>query len=96
LIGKRSEQVTGESMIEVQSGNQKLQTAYKDKAATHGEGTGEVSRDEIPLSVQAYVQEYFQQVRKPDSFVSKAPAPKAPAAKPKAAAAKKTSAPAKP
>jgi hypothetical protein len=65
LIGKRSEQVTGESMIDVQSGNQKLQTAYKDKAATHGEGTGEVSRDEIPLSVQAYVQEYFQQVRKP-------------------------------
>jgi hypothetical protein len=65
LIGKRSEQVTGESMIDVQSGNQKLQTAYKDKAATHGEGAGEVSRDEIPLSVQAYVQEYFQQVRKP-------------------------------
>jgi len=65
LIGKRSEQVTGESMIDVQSGNQKLQTAYKDKAATHGEGTGDVSRDEIPLSEQAYVQEYFQQVRKP-------------------------------
>ncbi len=68
LIGKRSEQVTGESMIDVQSGNQKLpQTAYKVgcKAATHGEGIGEVSRDEIPLSVQAYVQEYFQQVRKP-------------------------------
>ena len=65
LIGKRSEQVTGESMIDVQSGNQKLQTAYKDKAATHGEGAGEVSRDEIPLSVQSYVQEYFQQVRKP-------------------------------
>ncbi len=66
LIGKRSEQVTGESMIEVQSGNQKLQTAYKDKSAAHGEGSGEVSRDEIPLAVQAYVQEYFQQVRKPE------------------------------
>lgn len=65
LIGKRSEQVTGESMIDVQSGNQHLQTAYKDKAATHGEGTGDVSRDEIPLSEQGYVQEYFQQVRKP-------------------------------
>ncbi len=71
LIGKRSEQVTGESMIEVQSGNQKLQTAYKDKAATHGEGTGEVSRDAIPLSVQAYVQEYFQQVRKPEGPAAK-------------------------
>jgi hypothetical protein len=77
LIGKRSEQVTGESMIEVQSGNQKLQTAYKDKAATHGEGAGEVSRDEIPVSEQAYVQEYFQQVRKPDTpaVKSKKPAP---------------------
>ncbi len=64
LIGKRSEEVTGESMIEVQSGNQKLQTAYQDKAATHGEGTGEVGRDQIPVSEQAYVQEYFQQVRK--------------------------------
>jgi len=73
--------VTGESMIEVQSGNQKLQTAYKDKAASHGEGTGEVSRDEIPLSVQAYVQEYFQQVRKPEgaaahpAAIKKSPAP---------------------
>ncbi len=73
LIGKRSEQVTGESMIEVQSGDQKLQTAYKDKAATHGEGTGEVSRDEIPLSEQSYVQQYFQQVRKPGNA---APSPK--------------------
>lgn len=72
LIGKRSEQVTGESMIEVQSGNQRLQTAYKDKAANHGEGAGEVSRDQIPLSVQAYVQEYFQQVRKPEAAATPA------------------------
>jgi hypothetical protein len=84
LIGKRSEQVTGESMIEVQSGNQKLQTAYKDKSAAHGEGSGVVSRDEIPLAEQAYVQEYFQQVRKPDS--SSAPKAKSAAApKPKPA-----------
>jgi len=76
LIGKRSEEVTGESMIEVQSGNQKLQTAYKDSAATHAEGAGEVSRDEIPLSVQAYVQEYFQQVRKPAGKAGAAPVKK--------------------
>jgi hypothetical protein len=80
LIGKRSEKVTGDSMIEVQSGDQKLQTAYKEKAASHGEGTGEVSRDQIPLSVQAYVKEYFQQVRKPEGTVSGTAAPK-PAAK---------------
>ena len=65
LIGKRSGQVTGESMIDVQSGDQKLRTAYKDKSAAHGEGMGDVGRDQIPLSVQEYVQEYFQQVRKP-------------------------------
>ena len=80
LIGKRSEQVTGESMVDVQSGNQKLQTAYKDKAATHGEGEGDVSRDQIPMSVQAYVQEYFQQVRKGEGKTGAAPAP--PAKKP--------------
>jgi hypothetical protein len=80
LIGKRSEQVTGESMIEVQSGNQHVQTAYKDVNATHGEGAGEVGRDQIPLSVQAYVQEYFQEVRKPEG---KAAAAKKPAAKTK-------------
>jgi hypothetical protein len=74
LIGKRSEQVTGESMIDVQSGNQKVQTAYKDSSATHGEGNGEVSRDQIPLSEQAYVQEYFQQVRKPEGAKPKKPA----------------------
>jgi len=53
LIGKRSEQ--GDRRIDDRRAvrNQKLQTAcYKEKAATHGEGTGEVSRDEIPLSVQ--------------------------------------------
>ena len=74
LIGKRSEQVTGESMIEVQSGNQHVQTAYKEQNATHGEGAGEVSRDQIPLSVQAYVQEYFQEVRKPEGKGAASPA----------------------
>jgi len=79
LIGKRSDQVTGESMVDVQSGNQKLQTAYKDKAATHGEGEGDVSRDQIPMSVQAYVQEYFQQVRKGEGkSAATAPAAKRP------------------
>lgn len=73
LIGKRSEQVTGESMIEVQSGNQHVQTAYKEQNATHGEGAGEVSRDQIPLSVQAYVQEYFQEVRKPEGKAAASP-----------------------
>ena len=80
LIGKRSEEVTGESMIEVQSGNQHVQTAYKEQNATHGEGAGEVGRDQIPLSVQAYVQEYFEEVRKPEGKGANPGASKKPAA----------------
>lgn len=65
IIGKRAATVTGETTIEVQSGNQQLRTAYSDKSATHSEADSDVSRDEIPVALQSYVQQYFQQVRKP-------------------------------
>jgi len=64
IIGKRSQSVTGETSIEVQSGNQQLKTAYSKNAAAHGEADSDVSRDEIPVSLQPYVQQYFEQVRK--------------------------------
>jgi hypothetical protein len=64
IIGKRAATVTGETTIEVQSGNQQLRTAYSNKSAAHGEADSDVSRDEIPVSVQSYVQQYFEQVRK--------------------------------
>jgi hypothetical protein len=64
IIGKRAATVTGETTIEVESGNQQLRTAYTSKSARHGEADGDVSRDEIPVSVQSYVQQYFEQVRK--------------------------------
>ena len=64
IIGKRAATVTGETTIEVQSGNQQLRTDYSKKAAAHGEGDGDVSRDEIPVSLQPYVKHYFEQVRK--------------------------------
>ncbi len=65
IIGKRASTVSGEMMVEVQSGrNQQLRTAYTNTVATHGEADGEVTRDEIPLSLQPYVQQYFEQVRK--------------------------------
>jgi len=64
IIGQRAATVTGETSVEVQSGNQKLRTAYSDTAATHGETDGDVTRDEIPLALQAYVQQYFAEVRK--------------------------------
>lgn len=76
IIGQRAATVSGETSVEVQSGNQKLRTAYSDTAAKHGETDGDVTRDEIPLALQAYVQQYFAEVRKA------APAKPKPAAPP--------------
>jgi hypothetical protein len=64
IIGQRAATVTGETSVEVQSGNQKLHTDYSNTTAGHGETDGDVTRDEIPLSLQAYVQQYFAEVRK--------------------------------
>jgi hypothetical protein len=64
IIGQRAATVSGETSVEVQSGNQKLHTAYSNTSAAHGETDGDVTRDEIPLALQAYVQQYFAEVRK--------------------------------
>ncbi len=71
IIGKRSATVTGETTIEVQSGNQSLRTAYSTKTATHGEADSDVNRDEIPVALQPYVQQYFEQVRKSGQAAAK-------------------------
>jgi hypothetical protein len=64
IIGQRAATVSGETSVEVESGNQKLRTAYSNTTAAHGETDGDVTRDEIPLALQAYVQQYFAEVRK--------------------------------
>ena len=64
LIGRRSQTLTGEVMVEVTSGKQQLRTAYSQQAAAHAEAGGEIHRDEIPLAYQSYVERYFQQVHK--------------------------------
>lgn len=64
IIGQRAATVSGETSVEVQSGNQKLHTDYSKTAAKHAETDGDVTRDEIPLAVQSYVQQYFEEVRK--------------------------------
>lgn len=64
VIGKRSAQVSGEMMIESQSGPQQLRTQYSKRAATHTQAAGEVNRDEVPVELQGYVQQYFAEVRK--------------------------------
>ena len=64
IIGKRSQNVTGEMMLDTQSGPQSLKTAYTHNATGHADAGGDVSRDQVPLAVQSYVQQYFQEVRR--------------------------------
>lgn len=64
IIGKRSANVTGEVSIEVQSSHQQLRTPYSQNNVTHTDTGGEISRDEVPLVFQQYVQQYFAEVRK--------------------------------
>jgi hypothetical protein len=65
ILGKRAENITGEVMIEVSSGDQSLHTPYAERSATHREAGGQIHRDEVPLVYHEYVQRYFEQVRKP-------------------------------
>ncbi len=64
LIGKRSAAVTGEATVEVQTTSQQLHTAYVQSGAEHSQGGAEINRDEIPVALQPYVQQYFDQLRK--------------------------------
>lgn len=64
IIGKRSANITGEITVEVRSGRQNLRTAYTSTGAQHGDSGGDVSRDEVPVAYQHYVQQYFAQVRR--------------------------------
>ena len=67
IYGKRAQELTGEITVEVSSGKQTLKTAYSGRQAAHGNTGGEVSRDEIPLMYQSYVQRYFEEIRKTSS-----------------------------
>jgi hypothetical protein len=64
IIGKRAAHVSGEVTVEVQNSSQQLATPYSKRTATHGETTAEINRDEVPVALQPYVQQYFEQVRR--------------------------------
>ncbi len=64
LIGKRSATVTGESTVEVQNTQQTLHTAYVKRDGDHQESTTQIDRDEVPVALQSYVEQYFDQVHK--------------------------------
>lgn len=70
LLGKRSKELQGEVMVEVTSSkNQQARTAFTGKKSGHADTGGEIGRDEVPLHLQHYVQQFYEQVRK------QAPAP---------------------
>ena len=64
IMGKRSANITGEATVEVQNTSQQLRTRYEQKGTQHTQGGTEISRDEVPVALQPYVQQYFEQVRK--------------------------------
>ena len=67
IMGKRAENIKGDIMVEVSSGKQQLKTQYSQSNAAHASTGGEIHRDEVPLEHQAYVQKYFDEVRKADN-----------------------------
>lgn len=75
IIGKRSANVTGEMTIEPQNGPQELKTGYTHSAARHGEASGDINRDDVPLALQGYVQQYYDQVRKQAAEKARRPSP---------------------
>ena len=64
IIGKRSATVTGEAVMEVESTAQQLRTPYAQGAVHHTQGGAEINRDEIPVALEGYVEQYFEQLRK--------------------------------
>lgn len=64
IFGKRSANITGEATVEVQSTSQQLKTAYAQRNAQHTQGGTEINRDEVPVALQNYVEQYFELARK--------------------------------
>jgi hypothetical protein len=64
ILGKRSANLTGEATVEVQSTSQQIRTQYAQRSSQHSQGGAEISRDEVPVALQNYVEQYFEQIRK--------------------------------
>lgn len=64
ILGKRSQSVSGNATVEVTSGHGELKTAYEARQVTHGAVDALADRDRIPIEFEAYVQEYFRELRK--------------------------------
>jgi len=71
ILGKRQANVTGEVMMEVASGKQQIKTQWSQQQANHAEAGSEIHRDEVPLMYQPFVQQYFDEIRKPQPAAAK-------------------------
>jgi hypothetical protein len=63
---KRAEDIQGEIMVETTETEQTAQTPYRNVAGRHADRGGAVSRDEIPLAYQRYIENYFRNLRAKD------------------------------
>lgn len=63
ILGKRSENITGNTSIDTVSGQQTLVTPYARARDAHTESEARIDRDEVPVFLQDYVQRYFAAVR---------------------------------
>jgi hypothetical protein len=50
--------------VEVQSTSQQLRTPYAQRGSQHSQGGAEINRDEVPVALQTYVEQYFELARK--------------------------------
>jgi hypothetical protein len=64
IIGKRAANVTGEATVDVENTSQQLRTGYQERHGEHTQAGAEIHRDEIPVALESYVEQYFEQVRK--------------------------------
>ena len=60
---ERSEQVAGEITIETSEAEQNVVTPYRETASQHADQGGAVTRDEIPLAYQRFIENYFRNLR---------------------------------
>ena len=63
---KRAEEMQGEIMVETTETEQTAQTPYRNVAGRHADRGGAVSRDQIPLAYQSYIESYFRNLRAKD------------------------------
>ncbi len=60
---ERNEEVRGEITVETSEAEQSAVTPYQDVAGSHADRGGAVTRDEIPLVYQRFIQSYFRNLR---------------------------------